>query len=315
MKKSTDNFIFKVILFLAQLLMAATLAVPMAQAAYTDNGNGTMTDTATGLTWMRCSVGQNWSAGTCDGTASSHTLSAARLMTATFAGQSDWRLPTIRELHGIVDRLAFSPAIDKTAFPNAPSSYYWSTSAYAGNASYGWCVDFFSGYTTAYCEQSELGHVRLVRGTPSSGQFNLARPTSDYVDHGNGTVTHTPSGLTWKRCMQGQTWTGSGCTGIPSETSWDVAMAMTDNFAGHADWRLPTAREIETLIDYTSDDPALNSAVFPTSASATLWSATVDYYPDYAWHLDTYEGSLADFNEKSTPNQVRLVRSAGTGGG
>ena len=38
-------------------LLACLLGAP-ALAAYTDNGDGTVTDTATGLMWQRCSVGQ-----------------------------------------------------------------------------------------------------------------------------------------------------------------------------------------------------------------------------------------------------------------
>ena len=44
----------------------------------------------------------------------------------TLSGKSDWRLPQVRELHGIVDYKESGPAIDKDAFPSTPASFFWS---------------------------------------------------------------------------------------------------------------------------------------------------------------------------------------------
>jgi hypothetical protein len=70
-------------------------------AVYQDHGNGTVTDTRTGLMWKQCSEGQSWSPGTCSGTASGFTWSQAlaRAEAATFAGYADWR---VAERQGIV---------------------------------------------------------------------------------------------------------------------------------------------------------------------------------------------------------------------
>ena len=105
---------------LAGLLCA--LALP-AWAAFTDNGDGTITDTTTGLVWDKCSRGQVWDnttpPGTCTGVASTHTWAAA-LAEATAAnsashrGQADWRLPNRTELESLVQINAASPAIDGT---------------------------------------------------------------------------------------------------------------------------------------------------------------------------------------------------------
>ena len=75
---------------LAGLLCA--LALP-AWAAFTDNGNGTITDTTTGLVWDKCSRGQVWDnttpPGTCTGAASTHTWAAA-------LAQAVWHFTLIR---------------------------------------------------------------------------------------------------------------------------------------------------------------------------------------------------------------------------
>lgn len=81
-------------------------------------------DKATGLSWMRCALGQTWhaegqtgapSAGRCEGQAQQLELSAAeaqirQLNAQKYLGIAHWRLPTIVELaalrqcdHGLVD--------------------------------------------------------------------------------------------------------------------------------------------------------------------------------------------------------------------
>jgi len=85
--------------WLLRLLAIAFLLIGMAGTSlakiYTDNGDGTVTDPTTGLTWMRCAVGQILDGSTCVGTASTYTWYQATTLpgTVTFAAKSDWRLP------------------------------------------------------------------------------------------------------------------------------------------------------------------------------------------------------------------------------
>jgi hypothetical protein len=278
-------------------------------APYTDNGDGTVSDPRTVLTWMRCAMGQTWASGTCSGTASSYTWDQAVALSGatTFAGQSDWRLPNIRELQSIVDRSTSSPAINTAAFPNTPSSSFWSGSPYA-NYSYGaWYVYFDFGYVYSHDRSSDFS-VLLVRGGQSFGLLNPARPTSDYVDQGNGTTTHTPSGLTWKRCAEGQTWSGSTCTGIPHTYTWDAARALSSPFAGQSDWRLPTAEELSSLADYTTFSPAINTVVFPNTPSSYFWSGSPSAgYSGHAWGVG-FDGGDVDYAYRYYDKSVRLVR-------
>ena len=53
-------------------------------------------------------------------------------------GKSDWRLPTVAELQGLVVA-GNSPTIDRAAFPEAVLSLYWSSQTSAGKVT---CVDF-----------------------------------------------------------------------------------------------------------------------------------------------------------------------------
>ncbi|TVR02313.1 MAG: DUF1566 domain-containing protein, partial [Desulfovibrionales bacterium] len=72
------------------------------------------------------------------------------------------------------------------------------------------------------------------------------------VDHGNGTVTDTTTGLMWQKCSYGQTWSNNGqCTGSATTRTWQQAMdaAETLSWAGHEDWRLPDINELKSLIN------------------------------------------------------------------
>jgi hypothetical protein len=81
----------------------------------------------------------------------------------TLAGYSDWRLPDINELRSIVDYSRYVPAIDTVLFPDTVSSYYWSSSTYAGRTSLAWRVGFSSGDDNYY-GKSYSYYARAVRG-------------------------------------------------------------------------------------------------------------------------------------------------------
>ena len=206
---------------LAGLLCA--LALP-AWAAFTDNGNGTITDTTTGLVWDKCSRGQVWDnttpPGTCTGAASPHDWAAA-LAQATAAnaashrGQADWRLPNRTELESLVKINAVSPAIDGTYFPATPSNWYWTSTTFAPDPAYAWNVAFNNGYTFAH-NKTNTYHVRLVRSGQWFGAFDALDPAVNGTcggDHGvavlaapsaslcsagvAGSVTSAAAAFTW----------------------------------------------------------------------------------------------------------------------
>jgi hypothetical protein len=63
-----------------------------------------------------------------------------------YDGRSDWRLPTRVELQSLVDyNKATAPTIDLTAFPDTPSSSFWSASPSALSSEYAWFVSFYNG--------------------------------------------------------------------------------------------------------------------------------------------------------------------------
>lgn len=115
--------------------------------SYRDNGNGTVTDIRSGLTWEKktdANVNENY-------TWESAFAYVAELNAmnggAGFAGHNDWRLPNVRELLSIVDYGRANPSIHPIFGPTAGVLNYvmfWSSTSWAGyqpqyNA---WAVNF-----------------------------------------------------------------------------------------------------------------------------------------------------------------------------
>jgi hypothetical protein len=145
--------------------------------SFTDNGNGTVTDNNTGLVWQKCSMGQNNDA-SCSGTANyynwyqasgtydaSYNPSTISVCGSLSLAGTGWRLPSKKELVGIVDySIPYpGPTIPQTLFPNTASSGYWSSTTGASSTSDAWLVDFYDGYVV-YINKGATFYVRCVRG-------------------------------------------------------------------------------------------------------------------------------------------------------
>ena len=135
---------------------------------YKDNGDGTLTDNQSKLTWMRCTLGQVWSGSTCTGTAGTYTwqsaLDAAVKLNQQggYASRSDWRVPQIPELAMIVERQCSNPRTNIALFPETPANYFWTatTPADPGNA----YVLSFGAEGARFKSRGEALNVRLVSG-------------------------------------------------------------------------------------------------------------------------------------------------------
>lgn len=134
-----------------------------------DNGNKTVTDSKTGLIWQQEEPGAMiWGNALtyCDG--------------LTLGGADDWRLPNVKELESLADDTLYNPSIDKTYFPNAVSSWYWSstTDAYL---SFAWFVNFYYG-SNYFVNKSDSYYVRCVRGGQSEpfGSLNISPLSNNF---------------------------------------------------------------------------------------------------------------------------------------
>jgi len=138
---------------------------PMVQAAFQNNGDGTITDTTTSLMWQRCSAPSqevncaitpllyNWD----DALAYCNGL--------TLGGHTNWRVPNIKSLHSIYDAVKnIAPAIDTNIFSDTEVAPYWSSTTLTGTGGMAWYVDFSIGLVmTSTSSKLDLRYVRCVR--------------------------------------------------------------------------------------------------------------------------------------------------------
>ena len=242
---------------------------------FTDNGDGTVSHKISGLIWKRCVEGMIWDSKTCTGQSALFNASEASKLTSNFAGQTDWRLPSITELQSIVEREAFNPSINIEVFPNTPARTTHSYTIPVNTQTYHnhtWQVDFQFGRMAPTLTLAQ-SVVRFVRGKPAIPIGQAYTPTQNFTDNGDGTLTDMTTGLTWKRCAEGLSWDGTTCVGIPiffelgnateiAETQTEIAKVK---FAGYTDWRIPKVNELITIIEFNNKFPAINTTLFPNS--------------------------------------------------
>jgi hypothetical protein len=281
----------------------------------TDNGNGRVTDNVTGLMWQKCSAGQTNDA-SCTGTPTGYSwYEATGTADATYnpggatdvcgslnlGGQTDWRLPTKKELMSIVNYGTYGPAIDGTYFPNtAAASGYWSSTTSAGDASLAWGVGFGNGYGGGGGKTNGL-HVRCVRGSEA--------PAPDFANNGNGTVTDNVTGLVWEQCSAGQS--GADCgAGAAGTYTWQGALDYCNglSLAGSSGWRLPNVKELESITDDSRYSPAIDGTYFPNTAASGCWSSTTyASSASDAWYVSFGDGYVYGYS-KPYYRHVRCVR-------
>ena len=281
------------------------------QPTYTLSSDGlTVKDNNTGLTWQK-SPDTN-SDGVID-SLDKMTLTQAQarpavLNAAKYGGFSDWRLPTIKELYSLIkfngtdpsgvtgnDTSGLTPFIDRTYFDfgygdtargeriidmqYATSTLYVSNTMLNSPTMFG--VNFADGRIKGYSlDMSWQGPgdskfpVRLVRGTVYG--------VNNFTDNGDQTVTDKATGLMWSKNDSG------------SGMNWQEALAYaqtmnTQNYLGHNDWRLPNAKELQSIVDYSrSPDTTSSAAISPlfTCTGITNEAGKADY-PFY-WTSTTH---------------------------
>ncbi|CAK0772380.1 exported hypothetical protein [Gammaproteobacteria bacterium] len=159
-----------------------------------------------------------------------------------------------------------------------------------------------------------LGATPVVVAQTCIGSATSSTPSGDFTVNGNGTVTHTKTGLMWKQCAEGQS--GASCAGSAGLYNWSQALQLAEShsFAGYNDWRLPNINELESIVELACYDPAINLGVFPATPASETWTSSSTAWNPYSWVInfkygnDTYGG---DGPRSSTNLPIRLVRSVG----
>ena len=150
----------------------------------------------------------------------------------------------------------------------------------------------------------------LALGVDCQNNIPASNPDSIYQGHADGTVTDTRTGLMWKRCSEGQSWTGTTCAGSASAHTWSQALALAEasTFAGRGDWRLADIKELTSLVEECRSAPTINNTVFPNDSSSDVWSGSpFANGSSFAWSVHFVHGHVNGFI-RSDALRARLVR-------
>lgn len=274
---------------------------PWPDPRFVDHGNGTVTDSLTGLTWLKNAdhFGEvTWA----------QALEKVRGLAAGGDGlkddskAGDWRLPTIKELLSLMDYGTGNPLLPKKhPFTGVKPSVYWTSTTLIAAPTLAWMMTLGIGPTVfdLKINNNRMWPVRKGGKTrvPKTGQKHcwdehgnpvdpagsgqdgetqagLASPTPRFIDHGDGTVTDKLTGLVWTK--------NADMFGF---RTWDQALTVCNSLANGSyglmdgsaagDWRLPNFKEIESLVDYGSVGPSLPGGhPFVNVRPSSYWTST-----------------------------------------
>ena len=244
------------------------------QPSYTDNLDGTVTDNVTGLMWEQDM-----------GSKISYDAAFTKAASSNLGGYTDWRVPTIKELYSLaqftgkcfgedavwkfIDTNYFNQPIGNTAIGEREiDAQTWSSTQYVGlimngdSAVFGY--NFVDGRLKGYPKYSpqngspNVMYFRMVRGNTSYGINN-------YADNGNGTVTDNATGLMWQQADDG------------IARDWENSLAYAEGLTlgGYSDWRLPNAKELHSILDYSRSPLSSNSPAIDPLFSCSSYNNPV----------------------------------------
>ncbi len=236
----------------------------------------TVFDPLTGLSWQRTLSPTTFTAASAGNPQPEVKKARAYCTELRLEGYSDWRLPTRLELFSIVDHHRVKSAIDPALFPDTPPKPFWTgTRQPFPNQQY--AIDFGDGNITYDGDIGSPVYVRCVRSTRQA-----SAPVTTFSGDPD-TVTDARTGLRWQR---------SPPATLHAKAEGAMAYCQGLTLGGVTNFRLPTVKELNTLIDETKVGPAIDKENFPGTASEWYWTAS-DYVglPGYHWAVSFGDGA------------------------
>lgn len=294
--------------------------------SYTDNGDGTITDNVTGLMWSQ-STDLN-ADGVIDN-ADRMSLTDAKSGASTFSlgGYNDWRLPTIKEAYSLIlfkgeDPSGYNGTSTDGLIAFIDTDYFEFNWGDIDNGSR--IIDAQYLTTTQYVDYTMMGDETVfgvnfadgrIKGYPINIQgadreyfVAYVRGNTNYgvnyfIDNGNETITDEATGLMWMK-------DDNGDNGL----NWEEALTYAEDkeFAGYSDWRLPDAKELQSIVDYTRSPESSNSAAINALFNCTKITnenGEIDYA--YYWTNTTHSTMSTSPNNGSAAVYISFGRAMG----
>jgi hypothetical protein len=241
---------------------------------FTDNGDGTIYDANTGLTWMKTPMYGS--------SGSWHDNALCKC---------PWRPPQRIELLSIVDYTQSKPAANTTYFNIVTNQKIWSDTFYAINPQRAWDVDFTDGSLVTDDITYGSAAVLCVKGSSTAP---ASRYTVSTGDAGVAEVLDNGTDLHWQQAT------------VAGSHAYATAASQCAS-----PYRLPAVSELMTLIDSSlTTSPAIDPLFPGIGGSDTFWASTL-YLPEYPTYAYTWDmnvlGSSAGVPDGSS-YRVRCVR-------
>lgn len=102
---------------------------------------------------------------------------------------------------------------------------------------------------------------------------------------------------------------GDNCINDQCNTDLLVQEINTAGLCGANDWRLPTRRELQSIVHHGQSKPAIDISYFPDHTSGSFWTATPSASSAFnAWYVN-FDTGWNFWDNKSNKYHVRLVRN------
>lgn len=155
-----------------------------------------------------------------------------------------------------------------------------------------------TGQTVSY---NAVGSVVTDNSTKDDGYYQAGAPRSYSRDNSTDIVTDETTGLMWQ----------DDTDAASVKEYWDDAKTYCDNksLGDYSDWRLPTMKELVTIVDYWRYRPAIDDTIFKNVQSYDYWSSVIhSNHTDSAWYINFSSGYGGYRNKTDYPKGVRCVR-------
>ena len=279
-----------------------------------------VTDNLTGLMWP---INANLAGGT------KTWNDAVDFSSLTLCGYSDWRLPNVNELESLIDASQSNPVLPAGhPFTNVQSGRYWSSTTGAFDSNYAWFVNIGYGSVDSGSKTDGTLYVWPVRESQATAVAQVWR-TGQTVSYRTGDDGDLKKGAPWpspRFVVSGDCVTDK-LTGLmwskyadPDGTykTWQQCFdhINTLTLCGHSDWRVPNRKELMSLVDRSTHDPALPAGhPFLDVPDHYPWSSTTyAASKSRAWLLSMKYGNVASSAKTAASFSLWPVRTAVAGG-